>query len=89
MEIHSEGRITARIRRRMANMFNFLRTMMICTAAGVLLSVVFLAPAGGVVGAMSGLLIGACVAMGEWKALREELAVAPIGPIRLIGSQSA
>ena len=67
-------------------MFSFLRTMMICTAAGVLLSVVFPTPAGGVVGAMSGLLIGVCVAMGEWRAQREEMAVAPIG---LTGCHSA
>ena len=70
-------------------MFNVLRTMMICTAAGVLLSVVFLTPAGVVAGAMSGLLIGVCVAMGEWRAQREEMAAAPIGPIKLIGSYSA
>ena len=89
MEIHSEARITARIIRRMANMFNVLRTMMICTAAGVLLSVAFLTPAGVVAGAISGLLIGVCVAMGEWRARREEMAVTPIGPIRLIGSYSA
>jgi ABC-type Mn2+/Zn2+ transport system permease subunit len=66
-------------------MFSFLRTMMICTAAGVLLSVVFPTPTGGVVGAMSGLLIGFCVAMGKWRAQREEMAVAPI---RLNGSHS-
>jgi hypothetical protein len=64
-------------------MFNFLRTMMICTAAGVLLSVVFLTPAGGVVGAISGLLVGVCVAMGGWRVQREEMALAPI---RLAGS---
>ena len=85
MKIHSKARIIARIRRRMANMFNFLRTMMICTAAGVLLSVVFLTPTGGVVGAISGLLIGVCVAMGDWRAEREEMVLAPNTPIRLIG----
>jgi ammonia channel protein AmtB len=67
-------------------MFGFLQKLMVCAAAGTLLSLIFLTPAGGMVGAMSGLLIGICVAMGEWKVQREEMVVAPIGSIRLIGS---
>ena len=70
-------------------MFSLLRTIIICTAAGLLLSVVSLAPAGGLIGAMSGLLIGACVAMGERRVQREDMPVTPMGSIRLIGSLPA
>ncbi len=49
-------------------MFGFMRTLMMCTMAGMLLSLVFLTPAGAVVGAVHGFLIGVCVGVGEWKA---------------------
>jgi hypothetical protein len=51
-------------------MFGFMRILMMCTMAGMLLSVVFLTPAGAVVGAVNGFLVGICVGLGEWKATR-------------------
>lgn len=53
-------------------MFGFIRNLMVCTSAGILLSVVFLAPAGAVVGALNGLLVGIFVGLGEWKAKRAD-----------------
>jgi hypothetical protein len=70
-------------------MFSFLRNLVICTAAGILLAVVFLTPTGAVVGAVNGLLVGLFMCLADWRVQREEMAVTPIGPIRLIGSHSA
>jgi hypothetical protein len=53
-------------------MFGFMRNVMMCTLAGSVLAVVFLTPAGAVVGAVHGFLVGVCVGLGEWKAARAE-----------------
>jgi hypothetical protein len=73
----------------MSDMFGFLRSLVVCTAAGILLAVVFLSPAGAVFGAVNGLLVGLCVGLAEWRAQRAEMALVPVRPIRLIGSYSA
>lgn len=54
-------------------MFGFMRNVMMCTLAGIVLAVVFLTPAGAVVGAVNGFLVGVCVGLGE---LKEERAAA-------------
>jgi hypothetical protein len=56
----------------MVEMFGFMQILMVCTAAGMLLSLLFLAPAGAAVGAAHGLLVGVFVGLGEWQAARAE-----------------
>jgi hypothetical protein len=51
-------------------MFGFMRNVMMCTLAGIVLAVVFLTPAGAVVGAVNGFLVGVCVGLGELKEKR-------------------
>ena len=51
-------------------MFGFMREVILCATAGMLLSVVFLTPTGAAMGAANGLLVGICVGLGEWKARR-------------------
>jgi hypothetical protein len=68
-------------------MVGFLRNVLICSAIGFFLALVFLTPAGALVGAVNGLLVGVCVTLGELRARDSENAVVPTGPIRLIGSQ--
>jgi hypothetical protein len=70
-------------------MLTFLRSLVVCTAVGILLAVVFLSPTGAVVGAVNGLLVGFCVGLAEWRAQRAQMAVVPVRPIRLIGSYLA
>lgn len=53
-------------------MFGLTRNLMMCTSAGILLSLVFLTPTGVIVGAVNGFLVGICVGLGEWKASRAE-----------------
>lgn len=67
-------------------MFGFMRNVVMFTSAGILLAVLFLSLAGAVVGAINGLIVGACVGLGEWKAQRAELVASSAAPIRLIGS---
>ena len=67
-------------------MFGFLRNVVLCTAGGVLLAVVFLTPTGAVFGAVNGLIVGLCVGLAERRAQRLEMALVPVRPIRLIGS---
>jgi hypothetical protein len=55
-------------------------------AAGTLLSLAFLTPAGAVVGAINGLIVGVCVGLGELRAKQTEASVGSTGPIRLVGS---
>jgi hypothetical protein len=64
-----------------------LRNVLICSALGFFLALVFLTPAGALVGAVNGLLIGVCVSLGELRARDSDNGVVPNGPIRLIGSQ--
>jgi hypothetical protein len=53
-------------------MFELMRSLMVCTAGGILLAVVFLTPSGAAVGAVNGFLVGIFVCMGEWRAKRAE-----------------
>ena len=69
-------------------MFGFLRSLVLCTAGGVLLAVVFLTPTGAVFGAVNGFVVGLCVGLAEWRAQRLEMTVDPVLPIRMIGSYS-
>ena len=68
-------------------MVGFLRNVLICSAIGFVLAFVFVTPAGALVGAVNGLLIGVCVSLGELRARGSENVAAPTGPVRLIGSQ--
>ena len=68
-------------------MVGLLRNVLICSAIGFFLAFVFVTPAGALVGAVNGLLIGVCVSLGELRARDSGNVVDPAGPIRLIGSQ--
>ena len=46
-------------------MVGFLRNVLICSAIGFVLAFVFVTPAGALVGAVNGLLIGVCVSLGN------------------------
>jgi hypothetical protein len=85
MEIHCRGRITPTKRQEDDDMFGFLQKLIICMAAGTLLSLVFLTPTGAVVGAINGLIVGVCVGLGELRAKQTEASVGSTGPIRLVG----
>lgn len=54
-------------------MFNYIRTLMLCTVAGYVLAIVFMTPGGAYLGATKGLLIGMMVAWGEWQARHVKL----------------
>jgi hypothetical protein len=67
-------------------MFGFLRNLVMCTAAGTLLALVFLTPTGAVLGALNGLLVGICICLAERRAQQAEMVLVPSTPIRLIGN---
>ena len=67
-------------------MFGFLRNLLVCTAAGMSLAVVFLVPGGAVAGAVNGLLVGLLVGLAGWRSQRDELALEPAYPINSEGS---
>ena len=48
-------------------MFNYVRILMLCTAAGFGLAILFMTPGGAELGAAKGLVVGLLVALGEWK----------------------
>jgi len=66
-------------------MSSFLRNLVMCAAAGILLTVVFLTPASAAVGAINGLIVGLCMCLAEWRAQRAEADLAP-GRIKLVGN---
>lgn len=69
-------------------MWDLLRNITTCMAAGVVLAIFFLTPEGAVVGALNGLLVAVCATLAERRAQHSELTVADAIPIRLIGSHA-
>jgi hypothetical protein len=53
-------------------MLEFVKCIVLCTLAGMLLASVFLTPAGAVAGAAQGFFVGALVGWGNRKAQREK-----------------
>jgi hypothetical protein len=53
-------------------MFGFVWNLLMCATAGIFLSVVFLSPAGAIVGAANGVLVGICVGLGTLRLRHEE-----------------
>jgi hypothetical protein len=54
----------------MEAMLGFLQSVLMCTFAGMLLSLLFVTPAGAVLGGVNGCLVGICVGLGERTARR-------------------
>jgi hypothetical protein len=52
--------------------FNYIRILMLCTIAGYVLAILFMAPGGANLGATKGLLVGLLVVWGEWKSKRHK-----------------
>ena len=67
-------------------MFGCLRYLVMCAAAGTVLSVLFLTPTGVVLGSVNGLLVGICMCLAELRAQRAEGTRKADSPLRLLGS---
>jgi hypothetical protein len=59
-------------------MATIISKLMLCTIAGYVLALVFLAPAGPMVGAAQGFLVGALVVWGGIKAQKSKPEVSPV-----------
>jgi len=57
------------------NMISFIRILVLCTIAGILLAAVFMTPGGVTAGAVKGFLVGTLIAWGEWHSKRKEASV--------------
>jgi hypothetical protein len=63
-------------------MLGYLRIMVLCTLAGLVIATVFMTPGGVAAGAVKGLFLGILITWGEWKAGRVVEVVSYVTPER-------